>query len=546
MNKKHLRLLLNQTLWSSLLGFIAFCLIIGPQFLNPFNTSWIPLGDYTWLAAGSLSFIHSSWHFPFGAFNQFTYPFDSAVVYATSVPWLVLILKLFRHFLPTSFQYIGPWIALCFVLQGYFAAKLIGRFVQNKRLILLGSAFFILMPAFIYRIMLHGNLVCQWSILAALCLYFDDRFRRVRLAWLLLMILLVGMHLYLYVMCFALLLAYLIRDAIKRSAYLSNTGFLCLILLVSLTCAWLLGYFVIPVSDARASGFGALSMNLLGPLNPLSVVNTHIMPNMPGVFKYQYEGFNYLGVGVLFLILISLCRFSKTRIGRAIDQHRALLVICVLMMVFAWSDAWRLGTMTIAFIQLPKWLLFIGEVFRASGRFFWPVGYLVLLTVLIIIARSFKPKIVVLLLSVALLLQVTDLMPLYGRHYFETANTHPVKLSSKWHQMIKGIKHVALLQKPHNKAMEYAIVWFCVENHLTFNVPDIARVDQKSRGQLLNKQLSELQAGHLAPNTLYVIQEPRRLPNPLPARVRVQEMDGVYGVRVKADFLNNTSFGRID
>lgn len=528
MKIKLIKYLSSEPLWASLLGFILFLFIVGPRYLNPLDTRWINLYDYVWLSTGSLSFIHAPWHFPFGDFNQFTYPLNSAVVYASFVPWLTLILKVFRDFLPAIFQYIGPWICLCFMLQGFFAAKLIGRFVQDKKFILLGAVFFILMPEWIYRIRMHGDLACQWTILAALCLYFEDRVSRARIAWFILMIALVGMHLYLYAMCLGLLVAYLIRDAFKRRAYLSNTAFLLLILLTSLACAWLLGYFVIPVADGKGFGFGLYSMNLLAPFNPLGVVPTLIMPRIDTSFNLEYEGFNYLGFGVLLMTFISLLSFSKAKVAEAISRHCALFVICILMMVFAWSDVWHFGTITIVNIQLPTWLLFIGDVFRSSGRFFWPVGYLIVLVVLIVIRRSFKARTGAMFVSVALLLQVTDLTALYGDFNFFATVKQPIQLLKKHPQLMRGIKHVVLLYSPKKIQLPFALTWLAVQHHATFNIPSSGRYDLKARLKARQYQLAELKAGQLAPHTLYIVQYQSQLPAPVPAGLKVWKVDGAF------------------
>lgn len=531
MNKNHIKVLSHPPLLAGLLGLLLFLLVVGSKYLNPLDTSWINLYDYVWLSTGSLFFIHSPWHFPIGVFNQFTYPLNSAVVYASFVPWLTLLLKVFRDFLPATFQYIGLWICLCFILQGYFAARLIGRFVQDKRIILLGAVFFILMPELIFRIRLHGDLACQWTILAALCLYFEGRVRRARIAWLVLMLALVGMHLYLYAMCLGLLFAYLIRDAAKRCAFISNSVYLVVVLLLSLACAWLLGYFAIPLSDATSIGFGLFSMNMLGPFNPFSVVPTFIMPNFHTSFKAEYEGFNYLGVGIIFMLLVSVCCFSRAKLLEVTDRHRALLVICILMMVYAWSDTWRLGSLTMAAITLPKYLLFIGEVFRSSGRFFWPVGYLILLAVLIVIGRSFKTRVSVALLSIALLLQVTDLANLYGNFYFPATQKKPLKLSKQWPQLMHGVKHMVLLQNLKSYEVEFGLVWLAAKNQATFNRPLTGRFDIKARLKAQSRNLHNLQAGHLAPHTLYIVQYPYQLTNPVPAGVQMIKLDGVVALK---------------
>lgn len=78
---------------------------------------------------------------PLGANRAYGMEIGSSIVFTDSIPIMAFIFKPFSAWLPETFQYIGIWVLLCFMLQAYFAWKLLSLITPNRWLALVGSAF---------------------------------------------------------------------------------------------------------------------------------------------------------------------------------------------------------------------------------------------------------------------------------------------------------------------------------------------------------------------------------------------------------------------
>lgn len=122
-------------------------------------------------------------------------------------------------------------------------------------------------------------------------------------------------------------------------------------------------------------------MNLNALINPASRGGYtwsrlyQVMPQQPG----QYDGFNYLGLGVLALITAALL-FSLRRALRCPQNtktwwHRngPVFAACVFLTLFAVSNKIYWGNIGIE-LPLPAKLLELCGIFRSSGRMFYLVA----------------------------------------------------------------------------------------------------------------------------------------------------------------------------
>jgi hypothetical protein len=156
-------------------------------------------------------------------------------------------------------------------------------------------------------------------------------------------------------------------------------------------------------------GYGHHSMNLLSPIVPQ---DSGLFPDAGGVIDAtggQYEGFNYLGLGLLLVTLLMLPTEADW-LRRNLRQHVALVVALVGMTAFAVSNRvfashWLLFEMSIPQIN---WML---GIFRSSGRFFWLVGYALIAFVVVLGFRGARPLTALCLVGAAIL-QLCDVQPL--------------------------------------------------------------------------------------------------------------------------------------
>src|SRR5690606_35239201 len=137
---------------------------------------------------------------------------------------------------------------------------------------------------------------------------------------------------------------------------------------------WATGIFM--VGSVASFGFGQFRMNLLGPINPAFF--QMIVPGHP-VNGFEWEGVNYVGLGIFVLAAIALATLKPKRLGGLAGPRFLPLVLAAFgMALFALSNRVAFGPWELFAIPLPAALDRFFTIFRSSGRFFWPMGYLII------------------------------------------------------------------------------------------------------------------------------------------------------------------------
>ena len=176
--------------------------------------------------------------------------------------------------------------------------------------------------------------------------------------------------------------------------------------LAALAAAWALGFF--SVKGSEAGGYGSFGMNLNALWNPVSLdwnwwvpgqgqlCWSRVLPVRPLVGN-SLEAFNYLGLGLLaagaacdaaLLGALALKRLAPRRLWRFAKRHLPLAAVCALLTAFAVSNVVTANSRTLLELPLPGPLLALCDVFRASGRMFWPVWYLLALAAWLVLGAA--------------------------------------------------------------------------------------------------------------------------------------------------------------
>lgn len=409
---------------SGLIGLLFFGYLFGFSTINPTNDAWITgmSGDITQHYIGWLYFRESTWHLPYiGHIDHLPLPSGTSIVFLDSIPLFAIFFKLFSGVLPQTFQYLGLFTALSFILQGILSALILTRFTKKRWLILLGSIFFIISPLLISRAFAHTALTAHWLILLAILLliYFHQRDIRLRhklIAWSITMALAVLIHPY-FVPIVGVILLLSTIDQHKKI----RTSLLYLITpsLVTLLIMWALGG-ISGGASSDAAGLGLYSSNLLSLIIPLGYSSLFSMK----INTLQWEGLGYLGLGVILLIPVLYALFLKqqnkyslktirSRFRKKITTKNIFYVIVILgTLIFALSPAIYLGNWLLVNIPLPHIVEKVWSIFRSTGRIFWPLYYLLLVYIVVSIIKNplkVKPALLALLIIPFLILQVIDI-----------------------------------------------------------------------------------------------------------------------------------------
>ena len=359
-------------------------------------------------------FINDAWRFPIFSVPGMGYPEGGSVLFNDALPLTALVTKILYALTGLKINPFGFWNLLTYVLQGVFAARLM--FALGARSLpasLTASILTVTCTGFMRR-MVHTAVSSHFLILWGLALYFENRRGHKRLGelWVLAAVTLL-VNSYLFAMVMALHAVTLLSLAIdrrldRRDLRIVAVGFASV---VGLGLAAGYGIMVTNPSSMQATGFGLYSWNAVGLLVPRWI---DVIRDATGG---QYEGESYIGLGALLVLTLAIV----ARPAEAVRRLRAHWLFASLLLsfaVFAASNRVYAGGTLIVSYYLPPQLEGLGSLFRATGRFIWPVAYALVGLSTAAMFRWLRPSIAFVLAAAAVWLQLQEAQPV--QHYYRT------------------------------------------------------------------------------------------------------------------------------
>ena len=385
----------NVWILGALIGVTAFLCIYGVHVLNVAYTDWLlGGGSLTQNYLGWCFYRNSDWMFPIGLMDEITYPNSVSVIYTDSVPLLAVFFKIFRGLLPEDFQYFGLWGLLCFGAQGAFGALLIFHYVKKKAEAVVGSLLFVLTPVMLGQVSVNMALGAQWLILLSLLLGIHRKEMSEKisaLCWGLTGLLAAGSQLYFIPICALVLLSFLISDIFRRMKFRNDLAGLLAYLTASVGSVALLGGFAHDhIPDSSALGQAGFNLNGLFNSQGWSIV----FPSLEVYGSNADEGLAFPGTGVLLTLATGCAAWLLRFLYKAVVKKEknlfhfswkkkengvAYLILIVLSVLVAVSPTVAWGSSVAMQVDVPDWLLGLWRRVGMTGRFIWPVVYLVIL-----------------------------------------------------------------------------------------------------------------------------------------------------------------------
>jgi len=374
--------------------------------------SW---ADISTAISGYRYFVRDAWTLPLLQTAKLGVPDAINIIFTDSIPLVALAGRLLYRATGQVVNPYGAWTALCFIASALSMTGLAAVLGQRGiAAALMATASGLCMPALLER-WGHMSLMAQWEIPLVFILYFSARSPRRAtglVAWsLLLAVVALWTHSYLFVMVMGILAAALAQAVVDRRLRLSQAASIAGLFVVVLAGLVFVSGHVANQGSLAAWGFGVFSMNLLSPIVPqFSALFPALGERMVDATGGQYEGFSYLGAGILLLVLATQPRLWRALIG-AWPRHIFLAAVLAAFALFAISNEVYAGVRHVVAIPLPASVLAIASMFRSSGRFFWPCMYL-LTAVAIVSAPVLWGRFGGVLLVVAVVVQFVDTAPL--------------------------------------------------------------------------------------------------------------------------------------
>jgi hypothetical protein len=285
----------------------------------------------------------------------------------------------------------------------------------------------------------------------------------------------------------------------------------------------IMGYFAINQKNLIETGnnLGLFSANLNSFWNPIFDTSYLLNPVKTHHFE-QYEGYGYLGFGVLFtLISIPVLLLNNKGLRSELGRHVVspiflpYIIACFLLFLYALSQKITFfDTVAIEFKDnyfIKNYL----SIFRSSGRFVWVIGYSASIFALYCIHKTFHSntkKIVA--FSVVLFLQSIDMhSPLLANYKVQDhQNKHVSSLKNEvWDYVYQNCKNIITYpthqRRTHNDEDYIEFLYKALPLRNNVSTGYLARFDNKLIKSFNEEVYEKIKTGTIDSNEAIVTSE---------------------------------------
>jgi hypothetical protein len=491
-----------------LIGTFIFWQLIGYSVLNPQNVAWLNSGknsDMLQNYVGWHFFRNDVWRFPLGDNPNWGIDISNSIVYSDSIPLFAIFFKTFVVFLPETFQYFGFWLLCCFCFQALFAWKILSIYTKDVFILSLATVLIAFSPIMLFRVNMHLALAGHFLILASIYLYLKPSDSFTNLRWSILFTISTLIHAYYVAMIMPIYLASLVKTlkaAMTRRELIAN---LFQTLLCIFVAAFMSGYFVSATGETSGPEYGIFRWNLAGPLYP-SEWSFFTQTLLPG--RGNDEGFSYLGMGVLLLVLIVFFQILQNLKKNLllIVRHNYLFISIIVLMLFAMSNNIAIGNYRLH-VELPDNVIKVFSYFRSSGRMIWPVLYLGLIFLLVTIIRNSGRKFLLSILVICACLQIIDLSNGWREINFRNSEARVSinSYSSQWIDLREHYDYIRVIPDSNHYQNAIFIGELASTLSMKTNAVYLARVDMREVQKSANKTMNDILFGEVDHKTLLIL-----------------------------------------
>ncbi len=539
----------------ALFGGLVFIALYGVSILDVTYEDWLLTGwyDLSQHYVGWKLYRASGWHFPVGLCDTSFYPYLASVIYTDSIPIVSLFFKILSPILPETFQFFGIYGLFCFMMQGGFAKLLLRRMLKSEAQCCAACVPFVFCAPLWQRMYYHTALASHYLILIGILLFiYRDKVKRVWLRillWCVLGMLCVSVHFTIYGMVSVMLLGFALWEALENQGHrggsdteisdkndLSNgviywirgklkTGILRRI---QIFCAFVIPYLASTVFvfylfggfyggiSGSSDGLGSYSANLNSLFNPIDY--SRIIKEFP-LIECQYEGLSYIGIMAL-IFLIPAVAYIVRNFRLLWGLHRNFIIsiffTSVILWIVALSPKVTFGFHVLYEIPLPDFIFDTWSMFRASGRFLWPVMYAVILLAIYCAGKEIKGYFVHVLMLGCLLqiFEFSEKVALIEDQYAVRSEAHFAADSLDLNDW-QGIKHLQFMHDYYfgefygDEIRDQMIGYteFAIRHGMTVSNFHFSRDDMDKVRSRISECENLLEYGTPEPDTMYIFRK---------------------------------------
>ena len=408
MLKKHLR-----TIFSLIIGLLTFLQIFGINFLFS-KTSFFFTVDHPMFHAGYLAYINDSWNIPLTVTNNLFSESSISINFMDSIPIFSFLLKTIYSFL--GYKIFNPfpiWYLICYILFALYAGKILSLQIKNDFVFGVSLLLLVNTPLMVNRMLWHSALSAHWIVLSSIYYYLINK--KNNFNSLNIFALMTGISIFIHIYLFSMIASiYLVTLLLAITMSKLKEVFHSLIVLSLVLIVYFFFFFSIGdgviLFTRDYFKYGAEFNSFFCGEFPLKILN-EILWCYPPYTAIGHEGYGYLGLG--FIFLLSLLIFFPKKIYYSLKSNYLISLCLFFMTIFSFGNKWKIAHKQ--FYEFQPLLLHMKllELFRATGRFIWPVYYFLMVYLIFRIASLSKKYLPFLILTISLILQLYDTNKIY-------------------------------------------------------------------------------------------------------------------------------------
>lgn len=417
---------LNRAQWTTLAcvalaaafgaGWAAF--VLGSVALDRHNLGWL------W---GDLAQVYLAWgHFlsdPDAGWlttTRLSHPLPISVSLFDPMPVLLLLARPFAGLIGEQQQFFGYYFVVCLALQGAFgylatrqALRLVGGDHEGLRnyTALLGGMIVASLPYTFFRFVGHTALSSQWVLVMSAWVTlatFDRGLRTWLMANGLVLLLATGLNPYLALL---VLISNSVLVAVCGWRSRRVDAAIKIVVMALVAGAGLAVFGFMGASGAATGGYGTYSMNMLGPLDSNGLAGLLRLDVVDATGGQSFEGYMYLGMGVLLLGGGVFLSFVNYRARPSEFPFVAVMLVIASCYLLALSTRVTLSAHSVD-VPMPAGVTYLLERFRGSGRLFWMGGFWLILMAISAAVLRFGQLRGAALVTLAFAIQLVDIVPI--------------------------------------------------------------------------------------------------------------------------------------
>ena len=529
---------------SLILGLIVLYWLCGFRCLDPTNIAWTGEGDAGQHYVGWLFYRYSDWTFPIGLNPDWGMENAVSIIYADALPFFAIPFKVIQRWLPEPFQYYGIWFLLCFVLSSFFTMRILAEYKAPKIVQIVGAFFAAASPVLLLRIPAHQSLTAHWIIIWALGLALSTRNNLHWCEWAWLLCTSIAVHPYFTFMVIPIFVA----DGVVRELIpifmTNNRRRFCIDLMKCITIsflmvitAWQIGLIGLSNTSPSTGGYGYFKSNLNTLLNPMGFsAFLKDWPTNPG----EYEGFGYLGLGLILLLVIAITiRSELPKNHKVFKINIAPLTLAIsCLILIAISGKISINNYTFNIIDGQQFDIL--STFRASGRFIWVLWYFILITSILTLTKSYSINLISFRLLICLLIGTFAIqaIDIHQQNHdtrrlelMTKKSTTFFPIDPKWEDIALSYDKLRVLHNPGNDYSDWRnIAYLAGIHHMQTNTGYWARTKNTAVADAIKRDDEILGTGHFPEKTAYVItkRDIAQITKNTPSDSKLVKLNGLY------------------